>query len=330
MTDDLLKIEEMKVHFPIKSGVFHNKINYVKAVDGISFSVKKGESFGIVGESGCGKSTASRAVLQLIKPTSGKVYFKDQELTSLPKRQLRNVRKNIQMVFQDPYDSLNPRLTVEEILEEPLKAHNIGTKEERRKKILEIMNVCGLNPEYIHRYAHEFSGGQRQRIGIARALILKPELVVADEPVSALDVSIQSQILNLMMDLQKTLNLTYLFVSHDLSVVRHFCDRIGVMYLGRMAELAESDSLFENPLHPYTKSLLSAIPISNPRQKRERVLLQGDVPSPVDPPKGCAFASRCPEAMNICKTDRPVMREVEKNHYVACHLYTENLLTEDE
>ncbi|MDM5329876.1 dipeptide ABC transporter ATP-binding protein [Neobacillus sp. CF12] len=330
MADDLLKIEEMKVHFPIKSGVFHNKINYVKAVDGISFSVKKGESFGIVGESGCGKSTASRAVLQLIKPTSGKVYFKDQELTSLPKRQLRNVRKNIQMVFQDPYDSLNPRLTVEEILEEPLKAHNIGSKEERRKKILEIMDVCGLNPEYIHRYAHEFSGGQRQRIGIARALILKPELVVADEPVSALDVSIQSQILNLMMDLQETLNLTYLFISHDLSVVRHFCDRIGVMYLGRMAELAESDSLFENPLHPYTKSLLSAIPISNPRQKRERVLLQGDVPSPVDPPKGCAFASRCPEAMNICRTDRPVMREVEKNHYVACHLYTEKLLTDDE
>lgn len=330
MADDLLKIEEMKVHFPIKSGVFHNKINYVKAVDGISFSVKKGESFGIVGESGCGKSTASRAVLQLIKPTSGKVYFKDQELTSLPKRQLRNVRKNIQMVFQDPYDSLNPRLTVEEILEEPLKAHNIGSKEERRKKIVEIMDVCGLNPEYIHRYAHEFSGGQRQRIGIARALILKPELVVADEPVSALDVSIQSQILNLMMDLQETLNLTYLFISHDLSVVRHFCDRIGVMYLGRMAELAESDSLFENPLHPYTKSLLSAIPISNPRQKRERVLLQGDVPSPVDPPKGCAFASRCPEAMNICRTDRPVMREVEKNHYVACHLYTEKLLTDDE
>jgi oligopeptide/dipeptide ABC transporter ATP-binding protein len=330
MADDLLKIEEMKVHFPIKSGVFHNKINYVKAVDGISFSVKKGESFGIVGESGCGKSTASRAVLQLIKPTSGKVYFKNQELTSLPKRQLRNVRKNIQMVFQDPYDSLNPRLTVEEILEEPLKAHNIGSKEERRKKIVEIMDVCGLNPEYIHRYAHEFSGGQRQRIGIARALILKPELVVADEPVSALDVSIQSQILNLMMDLQEALNLTYLFISHDLSVVRHFCDRIGVMYLGRMAELAESDSLFENPLHPYTKSLLSAIPISNPRQKRERVLLQGDVPSPVDPPKGCAFASRCPEAMNICRTDRPVMREVEKNHYVACHLYTEKLLTDDE
>jgi oligopeptide/dipeptide ABC transporter ATP-binding protein len=330
MTDDLLKIEEMKVHFPIKSGVFHNKINYVKAVDGISFSVKKGESFGIVGESGCGKSTASRAVLQLIRPTSGKIYFKDQELTSLPKRQLRNVRKNIQMVFQDPYDSLNPRLTVEEILEEPLKAHKIGSKEERRKKIIEIMDVCGLNPEYIHRYAHEFSGGQRQRIGIARALILKPELVVADEPVSALDVSIQSQILNLMMDLQETLNLTYLFISHDLGVVRHFCDRIGVMYLGRMAELAETDSLFENPLHPYTKSLLSAIPISNPRQKRERVLLQGDVPSPVDPPKGCAFASRCPEAMDICKTDRPVMREVEKDHYVACHLYTENSLSEDE
>jgi len=330
MTDDLLKIEEMKVHFPIKSGVFHNKINYVKAVDGISFSVKKGESFGIVGESGCGKSTASRAVLQLIRPTSGKIYFKDQELTSLPKRQLRNVRKNIQMVFQDPYDSLNPRLTVEEILEEPLKAHKIGSKVERRKKIIEIMDVCGLNPEYIHRYAHEFSGGQRQRIGIARALILKPELVVADEPVSALDVSIQSQILNLMMDLQETLNLTYLFISHDLGVVRHFCDRIGVMYLGRMAELAETDSLFENPLHPYTKSLLSAIPISNPRQKRERVLLQGDVPSPVDPPKGCAFASRCPEAMDICKTDRPVMREVEKDHYVACHLYTENSLSEDE
>jgi peptide/nickel transport system ATP-binding protein len=330
MTDDLLKIAEMKVYFPIKSGVFHNKINYVKAVDGISFSVKKGESFGIVGESGCGKSTASRAVLQLIRPTSGKVYFKDQELTSLPKRQLRNVRKNIQMVFQDPYDSLNPRLTVEEILDEPLKAHKIGSKEERRKKINEIMDVCGLNPEYIHRYAHEFSGGQRQRIGIARALILKPELVVADEPVSALDVSIQSQILNLMMDLQETLNLTYLFISHDLSVVRHFCDRIGVMYLGRMSELAETDSLFENPLHPYTKSLLSAIPISNPRQKRERVLLQGDVPSPVDPPKGCAFASRCPEAMNICKTDRPVMIEAEKNHYVACHLYTQHFLTEAE
>lgn len=322
MTDELLKIEEMKVYFPIKSGVFQTKVNYVKAVDGISFSIKQGESFGIVGESGCGKSTASRAVLQLIKPTSGRVYFKNQDLTSLSKKQLRNTRKNIQMIFQDPYDSLNPRLTVEEILAEPLKAHKIGSKEERRKKIIEIMNVCGLNPEYIHRYAHEFSGGQRQRIGIARALIMKPDLVVADEPVSALDVSIQSQILNLMMDLQETFNLTYLFISHDLSVVRHFCDRIGVMYLGRMAEVAETDSLFENPLHPYTKSLLSAIPISNPRQKRERVLLQGDVPSPVDPPKGCAFASRCPEAMDICKSDKPEMIEVEKNHYVACHLYT--------
>ncbi|WP_316568605.1 dipeptide ABC transporter ATP-binding protein [Neobacillus sp. YIM B06451] len=322
-TVDLLKIEEMKVHFPIKSGVFNNKINYVKAVDGISFTVKKGESFGIVGESGCGKSTASRAVLQLIRPTSGKIYFKNAELTSLPKKQLRNLRKNIQMVFQDPYDSLNPRLTVAEILDEPLKAHKIGSKEERRNKIIEIMDVCGLNREYIHRYAHEFSGGQRQRIGIARALILKPELVVADEPVSALDVSIQSQILNLMMDLQETLNLTYLFISHDLSVVRHFCDRVGVMYLGRMAELAETNSLFENPLHPYTKSLLSAIPISNPREKRERISLQGDVPSPVDPPIGCAFSSRCPEVMDICRTSRPAMKEARPDHYVACHLYTE-------
>jgi oligopeptide transport system ATP-binding protein len=317
----LLEVKQLKKHFPVEEGLFSFSSNPVKAVDDISFTIYEGETFGLVGESGCGKSTTGRTLMRLNDPTEGTITFKGHDITSLSERKLRKLRKHMQMIFQDPFASLNPRHTVEKILEEPLIVHNIGTKKERKKMVREMLEVVGLSGDYAKRYPHQFSGGQRQRIGIARALILNPNLIVADEPVSALDVSIQSQILNLMKDLQEKFNLTYLFIAHDLSVVRHICDRVGVMYLGGLVEMSESDNLYENPKHPYTKALLSAVPIPNPNVKRERILLTGDVPSPANPPSGCAFHTRCGECMDICKVEKPTYREVEDGHYVACHLF---------
>lgn len=322
MTESLLEVHNLKVHFPVKKGILQRTQGYVRAVDDVSFEITKGETFGLVGESGCGKSTTGRAVLSLIKPTSGQVLFGLEDLATISPSQMREKRKDMQMVFQDPYASLNPRFTIEQILEEPLKAHQIGDAGQRQKMIADMMDVCGLNRTYLKRYAHEFSGGQRQRICIARALILKPQLIVADEPVSALDVSIQSQILNLLQDIQEEFGLTYLFISHDLAVVKHLCNRLGVMYLGRMAELGTAEKIYAKPLHPYTQSLLSAIPAADPRRKKERILLRGEVPSPSNPPAGCAFVTRCPKAEAICKEVRPTMIQIEEDHGVACHLYT--------
>ncbi|MFC4777380.1 ABC transporter ATP-binding protein [Paenibacillus sp. GCM10023252] len=317
----LLDVQELKVHFPIRTGIIPKVTGHVKAVDGVSFQLNAGETLAIVGESGCGKSTTGRAVLQLIRPTGGEVLFQGDNLLEMSANQLRAQRQHMQMIFQDPYSSLNPRLTVEKILLEPLMAHGVGSRQEQLTRIGEVMELCGLNKSHLNRYAHEFSGGQRQRICIARSLMLSPQLVVADEPVSALDVSIQSQILNLMQDLQRELGVAFLFISHDLAVVRHISHRVGVMYLGRMAELAPAEELYNKPLHPYTQSLLSAIPTSNPRIRKERIVLKGDVPSPANPPIGCAFSTRCPQVMDVCKAVRPEMIEAEPGRYVACHLY---------
>ncbi|QTC41900.1 dipeptide ABC transporter ATP-binding protein [Bacillus sp. V3] len=321
MTEPLLKVENLKKHFPITGGILGRPVSSVKAVDGVSFTVNKGETLGIVGESGCGKSTTGRMLMRLIDPSEGKVTFEDRELTSLSNSEMRKIRREIQMVFQDPYASLNPRHTVEKILEEPLKVHGMGSAKERRKRVHELLNIVGLSSYHAKRYPHQFSGGQRQRIGIARALMTKPKLIIADEPVSALDVSIQSQVLNLMQDLQKEFELTYIFIAHDLGVVRHISDRVGVMYLGKMVELSDSENLYEKPLHPYTQALLSAVPIPDPDFKRETQLLQGDIPSPSNPPSGCTFHTRCPFATDVCKEKVPEFKEHQPGHYVACHLY---------
>ncbi|MCA1055604.1 dipeptide ABC transporter ATP-binding protein [Rossellomorea aquimaris] len=321
MTEPLLKVENLKKHFPITGGILGRPVSSVKAVDGISFTVNKGETLGIVGESGCGKSTTGRMLMRLIDPSEGSVTFEDVELTSLSNSEMRKIRKEIQMVFQDPYASLNPRHTVEKILEEPLKVHGMGSAKERKERVHELLNIVGLSSYHAKRYPHQFSGGQRQRIGIARALMTKPKLIIADEPVSALDVSIQSQVLNLMQDLQKEFELTYIFIAHDLGVVRHISDRVGVMYLGKMVELSDSESLYEKPMHPYTQALLSAVPIPDPDFKRETQLLQGDIPSPSNPPSGCTFHTRCPHATEVCKQKVPEFKEHQPGHYVACHLY---------
>jgi oligopeptide transport system ATP-binding protein len=321
VSEALLKVEGLKKYFPVEGSLFKKEKDQVMAVDDISFEVYEGETLGLVGESGCGKSTTGRTLMRLNEPTDGSIFFKEKEITKLSDNEMRKLRKNMQMIFQDPFASLNPRHTVEKILEEPLIVHNIGSKKERKKMVQEMLEIVGLNGSYAKRYPHQFSGGQRQRIGIARALILNPNLIVADEPVSALDVSIQSQILNLMKDLQKKFNLTYLFIAHDLSVVRHISDRVGVMYLGSLVELSNSEKLYEDPKHPYTKALLSAVPIANPEKKRERIYLNGDVPSAVNPPTGCTFHPRCNECMEICKTEKPSYKEVEPGHYVACHLF---------
>ncbi|MFR5171033.1 MAG: ABC transporter ATP-binding protein [Clostridium paraputrificum] len=315
----ILKVENLKKYFPIKGGFFSKTIGNVKAVDGVSLEVRKGETLGIVGESGCGKSTTGRAILQLLKPTGGKVYFKDQDLSKLSKKEMRALRPKMQLIFQDPYSSLNPRMTVGQIIGEALIDHKMATKENLREKVLEVMDLCGLAEYQIDRFPHEFSGGQRQRIGIARALALDPEFIVADEPVSALDVSIQAQIINLLAKLQKEKGFSYMFISHDLSVVEHLCQRVGVMYLGSMVELADKDELFDNPLHPYTKALLSAIPIPDPTIKRERIILTGDIPSPANPPKGCKFHTRCPYVTDKCRNEAPEYREIKEGHFVACH-----------
>ncbi|MCD8509404.1 MAG: dipeptide ABC transporter ATP-binding protein [Bacillus sp. (in: Bacteria)] len=320
----LLEVKGLKKYFDITGGILSRKVGEVKAVDDVSFAVYEGEVLGIVGESGCGKSTTGKTLLRLIEPTEGQVIFDGEDITNLDTEGMRKKRRDMQIIFQDPYASLNPRHKVEKILSEPLIVHGIGTKEERKEKVKKILEVVGLPGEHASRYPHQFSGGQRQRIGIARALIVNPKLIVCDEPVSALDVSIQSQILNLMEDLQEEFGLTYVFIAHDLSVVKHISDRVGVMYLGRMVELTDNEKLYDNPLHPYTKSLLSAVPDPDPDFKRERVILQGDVPSPSNPPSGCAFHTRCPDCMDICKTVRPEFQEVSDNHFVACHLYEDS------
>ncbi len=317
--DVLLSVRDLVQYFPIKGGLFSRVVGHVKAVDGVSFDIKRGETLGLVGESGCGKTTTGRAILRLIEPTSGEVIFEGRDIVKLPKSEMRALRREMQIVFQDPFGSLNPRMSVGEIIEEPLAIHHIGNSRERQQRVRELLEVVGLAAYHIRRYPHEFSGGQRQRIGIARALALNPKLVVADEPVSALDVSIQSQILNLMDDLQKEFGLTYLFIAHGLNVIRHISDRVGVMYLGVMMEIADSDEIYRRPMHPYTEALFSAIPIPNPAVRRERIILQGDVPSPVNPPSGCRFHTRCPIAQEVCKVERPPLKESAPGHWVACH-----------
>ncbi|AXF56515.1 ABC transporter ATP-binding protein [Salicibibacter kimchii] len=321
--ENILEIQQVKKHFPIKAGILQRTTGHVKAVDGLDFTIKKGETFGLVGESGCGKSTAGRSIIRLYEPTEGKITFDGEDISRKKEKDLFHLRRDMQMIFQDPFSSLNPRKTVGSMLQEPLKVHGLHKNhQERQEKCQEIMSRVGLNPSFINRYPHEFSGGQRQRIGIARALVLEPKMIVADEPVSALDVSIQSQVLNLLDDLQDDFDLTYLFIAHDLSVVKHFSDRIGVMYLGNMTEIAEKNDLYDDPLHPYTQALLSAVPRSHPRErKRERITLTGELPSPANPPSGCVFHTRCPFVMEHCKQVVPEMKEVRLNHYVACHLY---------
>jgi len=319
----LLDVQGLRMWFPIRRGILQRKVGDVKAVDGVSFSVLKGETLGLVGESGCGKSTTGRAILQLYQPTGGNVVFEGQELTQLKGENLRRMRRQMQMIFQDPYASLNPRMTVGSIVSEPLEVHGIGSRSERLERVRELLAVVGLNPYFINRYPHEFSGGQRQRIGIARALAVNPSFIVCDEPISALDVSIQAQVINLLEDLQAQFGLTYLFIAHDLSVVRHISDRIAVMYLGKIMELADRDELYRNPMHPYSQALLSAVPIPDPvvEEKRQRIILEGDVPSPANPPKGCNFCTRCSKVLDICKEQEPEFRDYGAGHFVACWLY---------
>lgn len=320
--DALLEAQELSTYFPIRTGIMQRITGQVKAVDKISFKVRRGETFGIVGESGCGKSTTGRSLLRLIEPTGGTVRFDGQELGSVGESGLRKMRRDMQMIFQDPFASLNPRHRIGKMLQEPLIVHGIGNAAERRERVAKVMETVGLSAWQLERYPHQFSGGQRQRIAIARALMLEPKLIVADEPVSALDVSIQSQILNLMQDLQEQMGLTYVFIAHDLSVVKHFCDRVAVMYLGRIVELGDKRTLYSEPKHPYTKALLSAVPSTDPGKASERIMLQGEVPSPANAPAGCVFHTRCPHAMDICRHERPVMKQVAPGHATACHLYS--------
>ena len=317
----LLDVRNLKKHFVVDTTFFGKPKAYLKAVDNVSFRLEKGKTLGIVGESGCGKTTMGRTILRLYDVTDGEVWFKGKEVSKISEREFDKLRPNMQMIFQDPYASLSPRMTVGEIIGEAALQHKLIDKSNYRQYVLDVMKTCGLQPHYFDRYPHEFSGGQRQRICIARALALKPELVICDEPVSALDVSIQAQIINMLKDLQKKLGLTYVFISHDLSVVKHISDEVGVMYLGTMVEYGTKEKIFKNTLHPYTKALFSAVPVPNPHVKMNRVILKGDIPSPVNPPKGCKFHTRCEHCMEICKTVEPTYREVEEGHFCACHLY---------
>ena len=324
MSDNiLLKAEGVKVYYPVNNGLFQ-KPSYVKAVDGVDIEIHEGEVFGIVGESGCGKSTLGKAICKLIEPTDGSIVFDGKEIAKLNNKEMRPIRKGIQMVFQDPYASLNPRMSVHDIIAEPLKIHGLAkTKEEIDARVIELIQEVGLDVYHVNRYPHEFSGGQRQRIGIARALAVQPKLIIADEPVSALDVSIQSQVLNLMNKLKKEYNLTYIFVAHDLSVVEHISDRVGVMYLGNFVEVADKKDLYKNPCHPYTQALLSAVPIPDPTAKKERIILEGHIPSALNPPTGCKFHTRCPKCMGICKEKAPERVEIAPGQEVYCHLYSQ-------
>lgn len=324
MTEPLLKVEGLKKFFPVKKGLLGKTVGYVRAVNDVSFHVNEGETLGIVGESGCGKSTTGRMIMQLLKATEGTVMFNGKELTALSKTEMRQMRRDIQMVFQDPYASLNPRHTIGKILEEPLLVHGMKNAQARREKVFEFLEVVGLDPKHANRYPHQFSGGQRQRIGIARALMTNPKLIVADEPVSALDVSVQAQVLNLMQDLQKEFKLTYIFIAHDLGVVRHISNRIAVMYLGKIVEVSASEELYAKPLHPYTQALLSAVPVPDPDYEKEEIFLTGDMPNPANPPSGCIFHTRCPHKMEICTAVEPVLTEIDHGHSVACHLYHED------
>ena len=319
----LLKVEHLSKEFPAESGMFAKRFSkrVVSAVNDISFEIYPGETFGLVGESGCGKSTTGRTIMRLTKPTAGKVFFQGKDVAEMSKHEIKDMRREMQFIFQDPYASLNPRMTIGEIVSEPMTIHGVGTKEERIERVRELLDVVGLNPEHINRYPHEFSGGQRQRVGIARALAVNPEFIVCDEPVSALDVSIQAQVVNMFEDLQNELGLTYLFIAHDLSVVRHISNRIGVMYLGKLVELADSYELITHSAHPYTKSLISAIPEADPiiARSSHRIPLEGDVPSPLNPPSGCRFRTRCPYADGLCAEKCPELREISAGHFAACH-----------
>ena len=320
----LLQVKKLKKHFVVGSNFFGNKKNYLHAVDGISFDIKKGETFGLVGESGCGKSTTGRTIIRLLNPTDGQIIFDGQDISKLSEKEMLPFRKRIQMIFQDPYASLNGRMTVADIIGEGMEVHGLATGRKKTERIYELLETVGLKREHANRYPHEFSGGQRQRIGIARALAMEPELIICDEPISALDVSIQAQVVNMLEDLQDERGLTYLFIAHDLSMVKHISDRIGVMYLGMLMELSTSDELYENPVHPYTVALLSAIPIPDPEltRKQKRIILKGDVPSPIDPKPGCPFNQRCPLCEEICKKETPELVEIKPGHFVACHVKT--------
>jgi oligopeptide transport system ATP-binding protein len=323
MAEALVRVENLKKYFPITRGiVIQRHVGDIKAVDGLSFEIYEGETLGLVGESGCGKSTTGRTVLQLYRPTAGSVYFRGQDLIEMKGEQLRRQRRKMQMIFQDPYASLNPRMTVGNIVGEPLEVHNVASGKERQDRVQELLQLVGLNPYFVNRYPHEFSGGQRQRIGVARALALNPSFIVCDEPISALDVSIQAQVVNLLEDLQQDLGLTYLFIAHDLSMVRHISNRVAVMYLGKIVELTDRDSLYARPQHPYTEALLSAVPIPDPsvEEQRQRIILQGDVPSPANPPVGCNFNTRCPKVMQVCYEVDPEFNEIAPGHWCACHL----------
>lgn len=320
----LLRVEDLKVHFPFNRGMlWWRQTGYVYAVDGVSFAIQRGETLGLVGESGCGKSTTGRAILQLVRPTAGHVFFRDQDLTMLEGNALRRMRRQMQIVFQDPYASLDPRMSVGATVGEPLIVHRLASGREVQERVQDLLSLVGLNPRFMARYPHEFSGGQRQRIGVARALAVQPELIICDEPISSLDVSIQAQIINLLEDLQAQFGLTYLFIAHDLSVVRHISTRVAVMYLGRIVELAERRDLYHNAIHPYTQALLSAVPIPDPKveRRRRRVLLEGDVPSAMNPPAGCCFCTRCPLANDRCRADPPAFRQIASNHWVSCHRF---------
>ena len=321
MAEDLLKVEGLKQYYPVSDGLFGTKA-FVKAVDGVDFEVKKGEVFDIVGESGCGKSTLGKAICKLIEPTDGKIILDGEDIRGYNSKKMRSVRKKVQMVFQDPYASLNPRMSIHDILAEPLQIHGlVQGKQEIDEAVVRLLRKVGMDDYHARRYPHEFSGGQRQRIGIARALAVRPQLIIADEPVSALDVSIQSQVLNLMSKLKKEYHLTYIFIAHDLSVVEHISDRIGVMYLGNFVEEANKENLYKNPMHPYTQALLSAVPIPDPTVKKERIILEGSIPSAINPPSGCKFHTRCPKCMEICKKEAPKKYQVGEDHFVYCHLY---------
>lgn len=323
MNEAILEVKDIKKHYPIEAGIIKSKTSYLKAVDGISFAIKKGETMGLIGESGCGKSTVAKLLTRLEEPTSGSIKFKGSDILGFNRAKMKQFRKNVQMVFQDPYSSLDPKKTVGSIIREPLVIHGVGTKAEQEKRMRELLNLVGLDYYHANRYPHEFSGGQRQRINIARAIALNPEIVICDEPVSALDVSIQAQVINLLKKLQKELGLTYMFISHDLSVVKYLSDRLAIMYLGEIMEMGDSKTIYKNPMHPYTKALFSAIPTESPLEQKEKIILEGDVPSPLAPPSGCKFHTRCPYKQQVCINEKPGLKTAKDGREIACHLFTQ-------